>query len=375
VQHDDRVLLSGRRRRALLLTGTLALAAAVTAGISGWMLEADPTEPVPPRADAYSVLSTVASGDGTTWAFGGWYPNPGHPNFRSQAYLLGSEGWTEVAVPNIGRLTASTVIASDDAWAAGNSRYGDATAVHWDGQQWTEVAFAQPPAQRRMFVDELASFGPHDVWAVGDLWSDDPPTEGRGAVQHWDGEVWADVAVPDVPGTWSLSDISGTAPNDLWAVGQVEGSPGLGHCVAVHWDGQRWTQVPVPQIDASPTQDVRLTSVAALATDDVWAAGVRYSYDDSTSEPIMLHFDGDEWTRTQLPVQTGDLTDLVRVGAQVWALSSVVLRYDGSGWQEVPGPAAGTPVAGTVLDDGRLLTVGTAGPGNQKHPFTSVYSG
>lgn len=148
------------------------------------------------------------------------------------------------------------------------------------------------------------------------------------------------------------------APDDVWAVGHIGRS--LGQGVAVHWSGRRWTRVPVPQIDASPTQDVRLTSVTALAADDVWAAGVRYSYDDSTSEPIMLHFDGDEWTRTQLPVQTGDLTDLVRVGAQVWAVGSVALRYDGSGWQEVAAPAAGTHVAGTVLEDGRLLTAGSA---------------
>jgi hypothetical protein len=60
VQHDDRVLLSGRRRQTLLLTGTLALAASVTAGISGWVHVADPTEPVPPRADAYSTVEDFA---------------------------------------------------------------------------------------------------------------------------------------------------------------------------------------------------------------------------------------------------------------------------------------------------------------------------
>jgi hypothetical protein len=347
----------------------LLVGATVAASADGEWVD----EPVPPRADAYSVLSTAASGDGSTWAFGGWYSTPGQPDFRSQAYLRGSEGWTEVPVPDIGQLSESTVIAGDDAWAAGNLYYGDATGVHWDGRQWTEVAFAPPPAQQRMFVDELASFGPHDVWAVGGLVSDDPVTEGRGVVQHWDGEVWTDVAVPDVPGTWSLSDIGGTAPDDLWAVGQVEGSPGQG--VALHWDGQQWTRTPVPQIDASPTQDVRLASAAALAPDDVWATGVRYSYDGGTSEPIMLHFDGHEWTRSQLPVPYGDLTDLVRIGTQVWALGSVALRYDGSEWQQVPGPPAGTPVAGTVLDDGRLLTVGSAGPANQRHPFVSVYSG
>jgi len=37
------VLLTGRRRQALMLTGTLTLATAVTAGISGWVLAADPT--------------------------------------------------------------------------------------------------------------------------------------------------------------------------------------------------------------------------------------------------------------------------------------------------------------------------------------------
>ncbi|MGH8963959.1 MAG: pentapeptide repeat-containing protein, partial [Actinomycetes bacterium] len=37
------MLLTGRRREALLLTGTLTLAAVVTAGISGWVLAAGPT--------------------------------------------------------------------------------------------------------------------------------------------------------------------------------------------------------------------------------------------------------------------------------------------------------------------------------------------
>jgi uncharacterized protein YjbI with pentapeptide repeats len=37
------VLLTGRRRQALLLTGTLSLAVGVTAGISGWVLVADAT--------------------------------------------------------------------------------------------------------------------------------------------------------------------------------------------------------------------------------------------------------------------------------------------------------------------------------------------
>lgn len=37
------MLLTGRRRQALLLTGTLALAAVVTAGISAWVVAADPT--------------------------------------------------------------------------------------------------------------------------------------------------------------------------------------------------------------------------------------------------------------------------------------------------------------------------------------------
>jgi uncharacterized protein YjbI with pentapeptide repeats len=40
--HDDRVPPTGRRRQALMLTGTLALAAGVTAGITVWVLRSDP---------------------------------------------------------------------------------------------------------------------------------------------------------------------------------------------------------------------------------------------------------------------------------------------------------------------------------------------
>ena len=58
--------------------------------------------------------------------------------------------------------------------------------------------------------------------------------------------------------------VSAVATDDVWAVGLR----GLG-TLAIHWDGTAWTIVPTP----TPEGIADLAAVVALATDDVWAVG------------------------------------------------------------------------------------------------------
>ncbi len=53
----------------------------------------------------------------------------------------------------------------------------------------------------------------------------------------------------------------------------------------MHWDGNDWSQVDFPAGVAV------LTDVSGSALDDVWAVGA-----DATGSPIMAHWDGTTWT-------------------------------------------------------------------------------
>src|SRR5258705_6948966 len=94
-----------------------------------------------------------------------------------------------------------------------------------------------------------------DLWAVGRTNSVHPIAE------HWDGTRWRAVAQPIPIG--ALADVAAIAADDVWAVGND-------NLVAVteYWDGSAWTVVPAP----SPTGAL-LSSVTALAPNDVWSAG------------------------------------------------------------------------------------------------------
>ncbi|MEU6128889.1 hypothetical protein ABZ805_06920 [Saccharopolyspora sp. NPDC047091] len=344
-----------------LLVGTAPQAFAAT-----WV-----DEPLPPR-DTFAELTAAADGDGTTWAFGG--SNGAIPAQNSLAYLRDQQGWREVPVPQVGRIEDAAVVAADDVWAVGvHPKYGFGASVHWDGHTWTEVPYA--PVADRIGTRSVAAFGPRDVWIAGHAFDDSAGT-GRGVVQRWDGAAWQDVPVPQRDGNWAFSDIGGTAPDDLWAVGNGSGFRGQG--LAMHWDGTAWTEVPVPEVPLDEYESVALTQVQALAADDVWATG---DINDASggalvAESLLLHWDGTAWSRVESPQDTGGRGDLVRTGGELWSLGERLLHWDGARWTEELGPPTGVPAAGAELADGRLLTAGGFGryPGMHK-PFISIRQG
>lgn len=93
----------------------------------------------------------------------------------------------------------------------------------------------------------------------------------------------------------SLSDVSFASSDSGWAVGQSHARDGEVWIkpLILHWNGATWTR---QRVDLG--KNAYLTSVVALAQDDVWAAG---SILAPYNKPLILHWDGSGWTRQESP--------------------------------------------------------------------------
>jgi len=115
----------------------------------------------------------------------------------------------------------------------------------------------------------------------------------------------------EVPTQEDLTDVWGTSPSDIFAVGA--GS------TVVHFDGARW----VPQ--AFPMK-AHLISVRGKSSDDVHAV-------DSTGS--VYHYNGRQWT-VRATAGTGDLQAPVWWAgpSDLWAITRrLVLHFDGKQWR------------------------------------------
>ena len=143
---------------------------------------------------------------------------------------------------------------------------------------------------------------------------DDVSIVGRGEdALHFDGDELT--AVPLGRGNVELLSLSGTAANDVWAVGRG----------VLHWDGTTWTEMTVPGVDPEQV----FSDVWAVAPNDVFVVNA----------PDVSHFDGALWTTTR--AVTDSIAFLLAVwssGNDAWASgeTSVLLRLRAGSW--VPSP-------------------------------------
>ena len=291
------------------------------------------------------------------------------------------------AVAQSPHLAGSTIlygvhaVASDDVWAvgrAGNAASMDSLAEHRDGTAWSVVPTPNPKhaSTDGNVLDAVDATGPDDVWAVGSHLR-------RGGISttpfilHFDGSAWSQVAAP--PGRFidsSLNGVVAISPDDAWIVGvRATGTPPRDAPMAMHWDGTAWrlVRVPNPQGD----REDALTSVAATASDDVWAVGQA-----GERTTLTMHFDGSRWRIVKSPDPPGEarnsLNSVVAIGADdVWAdgtggspNSGISEHWDGTSWQLVPMQAKGEfeELAGvTAQADGTVWAVGLVRPAKPEY--------
>src|SRR5215472_5303711 len=98
----------------------------------------------------------------------------------------------------------------------------------------------------------------------------------------------------------TLNAVAAVTESDVWAVGFQNGNDlNESRTLALHWDGSSWKAVATPNPGSTPeckganTGNI-LTSIAAVSTSDIWAAGFFFSCASTDLNPILLHWDGEK---------------------------------------------------------------------------------
>ena len=157
---------------------------------------------------------------------------------------------------------------------------------------WHVAAGATPAGDRWDRLVAIAGSASDDVWAVGDRLPD--PRHVFPLLEHWNGRRWTYYAGASLGGRQAyLTSVAALAPGDVWAVGDFASvGPVPPAPLIEHWNGRSWSLQPthaLTRLKAALPQT--LTSVAAVAPDDVWVLGTP----GSNSSDVYLHWNGTSW--------------------------------------------------------------------------------
>ncbi len=272
--------------------------------------------------------------------------------------------WTDVsAVPRpAGALSVQlhdiSAISSTDVWTVGvwtDTSTHPYAAIH-NGIAWTAVPVPDPAKAGAQYeLNGVDGTGPGDVWAVGDLRSTAPGSKASTStnlVMHFDGQAWSVVASPAQQGAGvssTLTDIAMVSASDGWAVGQATSATKPAQAFILRWSAGQWVGVTGP---ASTATSTTLNSVHANAGNDVWAVGSQVRADGKRAS-LVLHWDGTAWQQVKVPDagtvdETEELFGIATVkSGEVWAVGRIctpasgicrplALHLQGGVWQVVP---------------------------------------
>ncbi|MFC8087179.1 hypothetical protein [Streptomyces sp. NPDC057340] len=318
----------------------------------------------------HAALTGVTRVDGdTTWAYGVKVRQEGKVQPRTPLLLARDDerSWREIPMPAFAdrsnQISAIDAVSQQDAWAVGlyEESRGAFLTQHWDGTQWRVVDAPAPDGI------ELAGAGlldvsartADDVWAVGwlivvdsEVPNPDKPggtiqeTHAEAMLQHWDGEAWHLVPVPDAASLWTYS-VNALADDDVWVSGYTsDDRPAM-----LHYDGSSWSRVPVPYDGVNG----ELTDLEARGPNDVWAAGRKLVDDEDPGHALLAHWDGRTWKQVPTPADAGRVNDLTLAPAGVVVAGEqpdgtpYVMRLRHGRWSRPSVPPGGT-------DGSRYLT-------------------
>lgn len=200
------------------------------------------------------------------------------------------------------------------------------------------------------------------------------------------GSHWGMVASPYANGQWStrLTGVAAVSANDMWAVGyDYEGFGYGGIGIIEHWNGVKWSIVPFQNPGGA---NVLFTGVAAISANNVMAVGYVEVAGGATS-PLIEQWDGTSWSEELVNVGTGTLAGVAVVAANdIWAVGATggsisrtfILHWDGSAWTQIASP---TPDPSdelwsvTALSSSDVWAVGNGYTGGQYLALTEHWNG
>lgn len=359
---------SGVNGAAVSLTGT------------GWF-----QVPSPSIGGQDNVLASVsAASPNDVWAVGAYYPSTNKTVLATMGEHFDGKRWTEFPLPNVGLnenvLLGTSMLPSGEAWAVGyfvNAHYKQKTLVeHFDGTTWSVVE-SPSPGDLQNILYGVAAISAHDVWAVGG--QQDSSGLWHTLAEHWDGDEWSVVATAD-PGSSGnqFYAVTAVSPTSVYATGQQAGTAFPSEVLMERWDGDEWSSLPTP---AAPTgSPVPLGIAASDSSLDVVgdfetsaapyttfvamgapnALAVAGTPNSGTGENDLfgttVGLDGSVWAvGWDIDTSSGNHQTLVEQG---------VGTTGGVAWSIVPSPSPGTGDTGlagiTAVPGGSLWAVGVA---------------
>jgi hypothetical protein len=215
--------------------------------------------------------------------------------------------------------------------------------MHWNGTGW----FTYPPMNLSTTLDDLwdvEAIAPNNVWAVGIFNGASDP---RAEILHFNGTQWTAQNPPNITGGSGLFSMDATAANDIWAAGAKTGSPTRPAYIQ-HYNGSSWSEIAVPPVGLYRNEFAWIDAITAT---DVWAGGF---FGETTGDfhAMVMRWNGSAWQNIPLPsaitAPQGEVISLKAISANdVWVLGYYLagggfkLHWDGITWTEMPEPNGG----------------------------------
>ena len=154
---------------------------------------------------------------------------------------------------------------------------------------WSVGAGAAPAGDSGDSLSALAGSASDDLWAVGSR-SPHHSQKVFPLLEHWDGRRWTYSAGASLSGRQAmLKSVAAPASDDVWAIGSFMPA---GRPLIEHWNGRYWSLQPTDALSRwKSLSGETLVSVAALSPSDVWVLG----YPNTNSPDDKLHWDGTSW--------------------------------------------------------------------------------
>src|SRR5437762_6039436 len=147
----------------------------------------------------------------------------------------------------------------------------------------------------------------------------------------------------------SLSSVAAVADNDVWAAGWAFNAQlNAYRTVTEHWNGTRWSLVR--SLNATNGYNL-LNGVAVVAANDVWTVG--QAANGSTYSTLVEHWNGVAWSIIPSPnvAGSGNVLEAISVVSanDIWAVGyssdsnfnnhPLTIHWDGATWSIVPSPS------------------------------------
>jgi hypothetical protein len=133
-----------------------------------------------------------------------------------------------------------------------------------------------------------------------------------------------------------LNGAAAVSNSSAWAVGYT-GSGFAPKILMLHWNGNAWSRVTSPSV---LTTTGELDAITVVSAKSAWAVGYTGGIGTGKNHSLLLHWNGSTWSQvtSPSPVTGGDLAGITATAKSGWAVGYVNTNPD------TPACCAGTPL-------------------------------